>query len=42
MQIDFYKACFGSDGQNGQLLQVIDKKAIEMIENRAKMGLPLI
>jgi hypothetical protein len=24
------------------LLAVIDKKAIEMMENRAKMGLPLI
>lgn len=37
-----YKACFGTDGQKGQLVQVIDKKSVELIENRAKLGLPLI
>lgn len=39
IQIDFYKACFGSDGQKGQLCAVIDEKARQIIESRERMGL---
>lgn len=39
--IDFYQACFGNDGQKGQLCCVIDEKATQIIQKRTKMGIPV-
>ena len=41
-QFDFYEACFRTSGAEGMLCEVIDKRAMDMILNRRKNGMPLI
>ncbi len=41
-QIDFYEACFGAYGSKGTLCEVVDKRAMDMVLNRKKNGMPLV
>jgi len=37
-QIDFFQATFGTNGSKGTICEVVDAKAVEIIESRVKMG----
>ena len=39
-QIDFFQATIGTNGSKGTICEVVDAKAIEIIESRVKMGQP--